>query len=74
MSEVVCKKCGEKMVGIDSWRRLLDPDEVDFESLTEGQQADYMAAEMSGEWGDWAVDEVLYECPRCKDRIVVTYI
>jgi predicted RNA-binding Zn-ribbon protein involved in translation (DUF1610 family) len=42
--------------------------------MTEGQMADYMAAEMSGDYEDWAIDVVTYKCPKCGKIEIVEYI
>lgn len=34
-------------------------------TMTEGQMADYMASEMSGDYGEWVVDIVTYKCSKC---------
>lgn len=47
----VCKD--EKMVDCD-------PDD-----LTDGEMADYTAAQLSGDYGDWREAITIYECPRC---------
>lgn len=39
--------------------------ECDIDDMTEGQMADYMAAEMSGDYGDLEIDVVTYKCPKC---------
>lgn len=33
--------------------------------MTEGQMTDYMAAEMSGDYGEWVVNIVTYKCSKC---------
>lgn len=38
-------------------------------NVTEGQMADYMAAEMSGNYGEWAVSIVTYKCSKCSEKV-----
>ena len=35
------------------------------EDATDGQQADYLAAELSGDHGAWNIAIVEYHCPKC---------
>lgn len=56
------------MIEINRKRALVD---VNFDDLTEGQMADYMAAELSCEFGDWSVTEITYRCDKCGDIVVV---
>lgn len=41
------------------------------EDVTEGQMADYMAAELSGDWGDWGIAVVAYHCMNCGANLEV---
>ncbi len=61
-----CEKCGSEMKVI---RRETTMAELD--DATDGQKADYLAAEQSGDFGDWGITEVTYECKKCGD--VVSY-
>lgn len=45
-----------------------------YNNMTEGQMAEYIAAEMSGEYGEWAVNIVTYKCPKCGKTETVKYI
>lgn len=47
--------------------------EPDFEDLTEGQLADYEAAQLSGEYGDWAETQIIYLCENCKATFLVVH-
>lgn len=58
-----CKK--ETMAEHTREMANLDGDE------TEGQEADYMAAESSGEYGDWAVDIYIGTCEHCKKPFIL---
>lgn len=42
-----------------------DFDDID-EDSTEGQIADFFAAEASGDFGEWAVEETVLFCPQCE--------
>ena len=66
-----CKKDGSEMKLIHQERKMPEPEDIDTESLTEGQMADYIGAEESGEFGDWAIIEKSYECPKCGNKIVI---
>ena len=66
-----CEKDGSEMKLTSQERKMPDSESMDFESLTEGQMADYMAAEESGEFGDWAIVEKTYKCPKCGNEIIV---
>lgn len=57
-----CHKCQRPMNKID---RRDEMDELD-EDATEGQMADYFAAELSGDNGAWNIGIVEYFCPKCK--------
>lgn len=63
-----CTKCNSLMEIVQQETELL---ECDIGGMTEGQMADYMGAEMSGDFGDWAVSVVTYKCPKC-DEIKIT--
>ena len=69
-----CEKDGSEMKLIHQERKMPDPEDMDMEQLTEGQMADYMAAELSGDFGDWAIVEKTYKCPKCGNVIVVQEI
>ena len=64
----LCKKCGTKMIEISRERVLV---EADYEDMTEGQMADYMGEEMSGEYDNWGMTEILYKCPKCKEILII---
>lgn len=57
-----CDKCGKSLKKVD---RRYEMDELD-EDATEGQMADYFAAQESGEWGDWGYGEIEYFCETCQ--------
>lgn len=56
-----CDKCGQKMLKVDRREEMADLDE----DATEGQTADYYAAELSGDMGNWRLGIVEYMCPKC---------
>ena len=65
---VKCKNCGCIMKEISRERTIVEPD---FDDITEGQLADYEAAELSGEYGDWAETIVTYICDNCKASLIL---
>lgn len=56
-----CEKCGKLLVKVDRREEMADFDE----DATDGQMADYFAAEESGDHGAWNIAIVEYECRRC---------
>jgi len=56
-----CNECGKNMLKVD---RRLEMAELD-ENATEGQIADYFAAELSGDMGAWRMGIVEYKCGEC---------
>lgn len=54
-----------KVIGHERTMVELDDD------ATEGQMADYMAAELSDDYGEWGVTEVTYKCKKCGNVVVV---
>ncbi|MBT9131293.1 MAG: hypothetical protein DDT42_01552 [candidate division WS2 bacterium] len=44
--------------------------DADYNELTEGQMADHMAAELSGDYGEWGVTEITYECKKCGNIVI----
>lgn len=57
-----CNKCQRLMLKID---RRDEMDELN-EDATDGQMADYLAAELSGDNGAWNLGVVEYYCPKCR--------
>lgn len=57
-----CDDCGKILKKIDRRYDMADLDE----DATEGQMADYFAAEESGMWGDWGYGEIEYYCDHCE--------
>lgn len=64
-----CSKCLNPMNKIERRNEL---DELG-EGATEGQMADYFAAEVSGDNGAWNIGIVEYFCPRCNLHIQVVH-
>ncbi len=62
-----CKKCKSKMIEISRKRVMVEIDD----DATEGQMADYMTAELSGDFGEWGVTEITYSCEKCGNIVVV---
>ncbi len=60
-----CNECGKHMLKVD---RRLEMAELD-ENATEGQMADYFAAELSGNMGAWQIGIVEYKCKACGTTI-----
>lgn len=56
-----CDKCGRNMVKVDRREEMTDLDD----DATDGQIADFFAAEMSGDAGAWSVGVIEYHCARC---------
>ncbi len=56
-----CRKCGKILIKLDRREEMAEFDE----DATEGQMADYFAAEESGDHGAWNIAIVEYECKRC---------
>ncbi len=56
-----CDECGRLMVKMARRTELAEFDD----GATEGQMADYFAAEESGDYGDWGIGVVHYECRHC---------
>ena len=63
-----CEKCKSKMIEVSRQRVMAQMDE----DATEGQMADYMAAELSGDFGEWGVTEIIYKCEKCGSIIIVS--
>ena len=63
---IECNKCKKPMKIIRTEQELM-PSSItcSFYDMSEGQMAEYMAAEMSGDFGDWTVDVVTCKCPKC---------
>lgn len=56
-----CSKCQRPMHKIDRRDEMTELDD----SATDGQMADYFAAELSGDNGAWNLGIVEYHCPKC---------
>lgn len=57
-----CEYCNQKLIKIDRREEMADLDD----EATDGQMADYLAAELSGDNGAWNIGIVEYQCSRCK--------
>jgi hypothetical protein len=60
-----CTDCRINMRKVDLRNEIAEPDD----DATEGQMADYFAAELSGDNGAWNLGIIEYSCPKCK-RII----
>lgn len=56
-----CEQCKKEMKKIERSEHMVDLEE----DATEGQEADYYAAELSGDYGEWKEASVTYICDRC---------
>ena len=66
-----CSKCGSIM---ELMSRKSELAECDMDDMTDGQRADYMAAKMSGDYGDWSIIVETYKCPKCEATLIIEYI
>lgn len=62
-----CNECGCTMMKVDRRTEIADM----CEDVTDGQMADYLAAESSGDMGSWSTAIVEYKCNRCKTTLEV---
>lgn|GEM_PF-1911296 len=58
---VECKNCRLVMKEVNRKQVINELDE----DSTDGQMADYLAAELSGDTAEWESTEVTYECEKC---------
>lgn len=56
-----CDTCGRNMVKVDRREEMADLDD----DATDGQMADFLAAEISGDAGAWSVGIIEYLCTSC---------
>ena len=56
-----CEHCGHNLLKTDRRKEMADLDD----DATEGQMADFLAAELSGDHGVWGVGIIEYHCSRC---------
>jgi ssDNA-binding Zn-finger/Zn-ribbon topoisomerase 1 len=68
----ICEKCKVKMKVIDQTRRLLDRDEVG--DLSDGEEAEYITAELGGDLEEFGIDQVTYECPKCHEIKIIEFL
>ena len=65
-----CDKCGTEMI-MANQGEIVERIPLDASEMGEGQMADYMAAELAGEMGEWeqrtGVIETIYVCPKCQN-------
>ena len=59
-----CKKCGSELVLLSEIRELVEPD---FENMTDGQMSDWFAEEASGEYTNYGIDLLTYNCRECDE-------
>jgi DNA-directed RNA polymerase subunit M/transcription elongation factor TFIIS len=65
-----CKKCSAEMKEVD---RKVVMSEID-EDMTDGQMADYFAAQESGDVGDFGYAEIKFKCLKCGYEITTTLV
>jgi uncharacterized Zn finger protein len=70
MGDMKCDKCSSPMEEVFREHIVAD---VDLDSLSEGQLADYLASGLSGNCGSWAVTEATYKCTKCGQELTVQY-
>lgn len=63
-------KCDNCKRDLKKIARNYEMDDLD-EDATEGQMADYFAAQESGECGDWGYGEIEYYCDHCKTSVSI---
>ena len=64
IDQMRCKRCGKNLIKVD---RREEMEKLD-EGATDGQQADYFAAELSGDGDAWNIPVIEYHCPNCEVR------
>ncbi|MDP2216403.1 MAG: hypothetical protein Q8J68_03840 [Methanolobus sp.] len=42
--------------------------------MSDGEMNEYFAAEMSGEYGEFGVNVVVYKCPKCENHMSIEYL
>lgn len=62
-----CNECGSQMIKLDRYMEMAEMDE----DVTEGQMADYLASELSGDMGTWGIGIIEYRCPKCETTIEI---
>lgn len=67
--KIKCKKCKIEMILISYEKTMDEPDS----DMTEGQMADYIGAQESGDLGNWAAETHLFQCPKCKKIVEFQY-
>ena len=64
----LCRKCNVEMIVINHQKTMVEEDTDD---MTDGQMADYLAAQESGDYGNWEVEIYTFQCPKCKKTLQV---
>ena len=62
-----CDHCNQRLIKVDRRQEMAEMDD----DATDGQMADYLAAELSGDNGAWNIGIVGYQCPDCNKTIEV---
>jgi len=63
-----CPDCNGKLVKISKERVLPDPP---FEDMTDDQLADFFCEEITGEYPNWGVTEIILECKKCGKKFTL---
>lgn len=72
MNKRLCSKCNTEMAIVSKYTRLMDRDEVG--ELSDGEEADYLAAEIGGDSSDYEITVEIYRCPECNSEEYVETI
>ena len=62
---IICERCKKPMVKVD---RFVEYTEPEYE-LSDGQTADLIAAQESGDMGEWDYGVIEYECKICGAKV-----
>jgi len=73
MGKMLCDKCNAEMKIVSQYPRLMDRDEVG-DDLSDGEEADYLAAELGGDSSNYEITVVTYLCPKCNLEKIVEKI
>lgn len=66
----VCKKCNTKMKVISRVKRLLDRHELGGD-LSDGEESEYIAADLGGDSSEFEITQIEYKCPKCDNTKIV---
>lgn len=69
MEKVLCDKCNIEMEIVSHYTRLMDRDEVG-DDLSDGEEADYLAAELGGDSSNFEITVLTYRCSICNNEFI----